>query len=55
LDYNIKTTYELSRSTHGRNLLKLLKIKQLLPYKDEYLKNTEKLFQEYNLLKQKYL
>jgi ABC-type phosphate/phosphonate transport system substrate-binding protein len=53
LDYNIKTTYELSKSTNGKNLLKLLKIKQLLPYKEEYLDKTEKLYQEYIFLKQK--
>lgn len=48
-DLNIvmKTTYDLHKSSNGRNLLKILKIKQLLPYKDEYLQNVEKLYSDF--------
>lgn len=47
LNIVIKTTYELHTSSNGRNLLKLLKIKQLLPYKEEYLHNVEKLYRDF--------
>jgi hypothetical protein len=42
-----KLTYNCHTLTNGKNLLRLLKITRLVPYKSEYLLNAEAIFKEY--------
>ena len=54
MNFVLETTYNLHKNTHGKNLLKLLKIKKLLPYKTELIKNADTLYREFVLLKKKF-
>ena len=37
----------MHKNTLGRNLLQIFRITQFVPYKDEYMQNTEELFKEF--------
>ncbi len=54
LDFILETTYNLHNNVHGKNLLKLLKIKRLQPYTPELIKNVDILYREFVLLKKKF-
>lgn len=54
LSFVLETTYNLHNNTHGKNLLKLLKVKRLLPYKEEMINNIEIMYREFVQLKKKF-
>ena len=44
----LEVTYSLNSNLYGKSLLRMLKVKQLVPYKKTYMYNVEQLYQEYN-------